>query len=218
MHEAIFRLAGTSGYATLTAEFDARVSLWCNDHSDLLQIRCPADATDDVLASVDAIAGIDDALVEGTAVVAVTNACIKECEPPTVDAHLDEHGCLLIPPLRYENGTRLCRVLALDGDRLTACYRSLLEEFNVTVDSKRTLETIPATGAPFAFEGAVPSLTRRQREVFELAYERGYYELPREATMTEIAAVLGIDRRTAEEHRRRAERKLLGAIAMRPLA
>lgn len=218
MHEATFRLAGTGGFAALTAEFDARISLWCNDHSDLLQVRCAAADAEDVLERIDEIAGVDDALVEGPTVVAVTETCIKHDETPTVDAHLNEHGCLLLPPLQYENGARLCRILALEGARLTACYRSLLEEFDVTVDAKRDLERVSPGHSPFALEGSVPALTRRQRQVFVLAYERGYYELPRETTMTEIADRLEIDRRTAEEHRRRAERKLLGALAAQQLA
>ncbi|WP_255171612.1 helix-turn-helix domain-containing protein [Natrononativus amylolyticus] len=218
MHEAIFRLAGTEGYAALTREFDARLSLWCNDHSDLLQVRCSSGDAADVLERIDAIAGVDDALVEETAVVAVTDGCIKDHDTPTVDPHLDAHGCLLLPPLTYENGARLCRVLALDADRLTACYRSLLEAFDVTVDAKRTLEVLPSVQSPFDLERNLPELTSRQREVFVLAYERGYYELPRETTMVDIAATLEIDRRTAEEHRRRAERKLLGALARHRLA
>lgn len=218
MHEATFRLSGAGAFAQLTAERDVRIALWCNDHCDLMRVRSASGEIDRVLARIDDVTGIDDALVEDGDATVITNRCVKECEGTTVDASLDAHGCLLVPPLRYEEGARLCRVLALEGDRLTNCYRDLLKTFDVTVDAKRELETVSADDRPFPFEAPVPSLSRRQRQVFTMAFERGYYELPRETTMVEIADDLGIDRRTVEEHRRRAERKLLESVVEQYLA
>lgn len=214
MHEATFRLAGAGDLARLSDEFDARISLWCNDHSDLVQLRCSPGEAEALLERLDALVGVDDAVVDGGAVVAVTTACVRAGDAPTVDAHLEEHGCLLVPPLRYADGMRHCRVLALEAERLTGLYRSLLESFDVDVGAKRELEGVPSV-SPAGFEGSAPTLTRRQRQVFGLALERGYYELPREVSMVEIAAEVGIDRRTAEEHRRRAERKVLAALSER---
>ena len=212
MHEATFRLAGTSDLARLTETFDARVSLWCNDHSDFLWIRCRPTDTAPILEVLDGIIGVEESLVDGGEIIVVTKTCIKATDGTTVDAHLDEHGCLLLPPLQYESGARLCRVLAIDAQRLTALYHSLLEEFSVTVDAKIDLETAEGV-SPFDLGGQLPPLTTRQRQVFTLALENGYYDIPRETSMEAIAAELGIDRRTAEEHRRRAESKLLGALA-----
>lgn len=211
MHEATFRLHGAGDLARLTDAFDARISLWCNDHSDLLELRCsPADA-DPILERLDAVVGIDDAVVDGGDVVAVTSTCARAGDGPAVDAHLEEHGCLLVPPLRYADGMRHCRVLALEADRLTGLYRSLLESFDVDVGAKRELEGVSNRPSD-RLQGSTPTLSRRQRQVFTLALERGYYEIPREITMAELAAEMGIDRRTADEHRRRAERKLLETV------
>ena len=214
MHEATFLLAGTGALASLTERFDARIALWCNDHSDLLQVSTRPAETDAVLERIDDTIGVEDALVEDGKVVVVTDACVKTIEGSTVDDHIGDHGCLLLPPLRYDAGNRICRVLALESDRLTACYRSLLEAFDVTVSAKRELSTGVGLDdrSPFSPVASAPALTRRQRQVFTLAYERGYYELPREISMDTIAGELGIDRRTADEHRRRAERKLLESI------
>ena len=214
MNEATFLLAGTGALASITERFDARIALWCNDHSDLLQVSTRPEATDAILEGIDEAIGVEDALVEDGEVVVVTDACVKTIDGSTVDDHIGDHGCLLLPPLRYEDGNRICRVLSLEPDRLTACYRSLLEEFDVTVSAKRELSTGVALddGSPFSPVAASPALTRRQRQVFTLAYQRGYYELPREITMDAIAGELGIDRRTADEHRRRAERKLLASV------
>tara|TARA_B100000927_G_scaffold3696_1_gene2942 strand:+ start:1557 stop:2171 length:615 start_codon:yes stop_codon:yes gene_type:complete len=39
-------------------------------------------------------------------------------------------------------------------------------------------------------------LTKRQREVFELAFRRGYWSAPREITLTELSSELGISKST----------------------
>ena len=56
------------------------------------------------------------------------------------------------------------------------------------------------------------SLTDRQREVLEVAFETGYYDVPRQASTTELAAELGLDDSTVSEHLQRAERNLLAAV------
>lgn len=54
------------------------------------------------------------------------------------------------------------------------------------------------------------SLTDRQREMVETAYEMGYYEVPREVSTEELAEELGVDGSTVSEGLQRAERNLLG--------
>jgi DNA-binding NarL/FixJ family response regulator len=53
------------------------------------------------------------------------------------------------------------------------------------------------------------TLTPRQREVLEVAFDRGYYDVPRAASASEVAAELDIDDSTVSEHLQRAERNLL---------
>ncbi len=53
------------------------------------------------------------------------------------------------------------------------------------------------------------TLTDRQREVVETAYEKGYYEVPRQASTDDVAKQLGVDPSTVAEHLQRAERNLL---------
>lgn len=55
-------------------------------------------------------------------------------------------------------------------------------------------------------------LTDRQREVLRVAYDRGYYERPREATGEDVAAELGVSVSTFTQHVRVAERNLLDIL------
>jgi hypothetical protein len=54
-----------------------------------------------------------------------------------------------------------------------------------------------------------PLLTERQRELLETAVAAGYYETPRECTLTELADRLGMAKSSLSETLRRAERRVL---------
>ena len=58
-----------------------------------------------------------------------------------------------------------------------------------------------------------PVLSDRQREVFEVAFREGYYEVPRETTQRELAAALGLATGTVGEHLQRIEANLAAAHA-----
>lgn len=53
------------------------------------------------------------------------------------------------------------------------------------------------------------ALTERQRDLLETAYERGYFEVPRDVTAEEIASAFNMDASTVTEHLQRAKRNLL---------
>lgn len=58
-------------------------------------------------------------------------------------------------------------------------------------------------------EGPAELLTERQREVLRCAYEMGYFNVPRNVTMSDIAEQFQLDKSTISEHLQRAERKIL---------
>lgn len=61
-------------------------------------------------------------------------------------------------------------------------------------------------------ETALDSLTDRQQELVELAFDQGYYDVPRATTTNELADVIELDDSTVSEHLRRAERNLIAAV------
>ena len=54
-------------------------------------------------------------------------------------------------------------------------------------------------------------LTETQREALVLAYERGYFDSPRESSLEEIADELGITQQSLSSRLRRGHRRLIGA-------
>lgn len=53
------------------------------------------------------------------------------------------------------------------------------------------------------------AVTDRQREVLRTAHEMGYYEVPREVSIADIADDMGLDPSTVAEHLQRAERNVM---------
>jgi len=213
MYEATFLVRGDVAYADATANGDARVALWCNEHCDLLHVRGDANATEAVRAAVEAAVGVADVLERGREAIVVTDACLRPHTAGNVEAYLERHDCLLLPPLRYEDGGKLVRVLTLDAANLAAFYEDLRASFDVTVRAKREVQAAAGDRAPFAADA--PALSDRQSEAITAAWDEGYYETPRETTTTALAAAMGVGRRTFEEHLRRAEAKVVGALVDR---
>jgi predicted DNA binding protein len=209
MYEAVFHIQGEGPYERATAANTTRIELWCNDHCDLLFVV--GDEDDHVLDHIRESVGVRQHLADDDRII-VTDACLKQHGEEHIEQYLTAHGCLTVPPLRYENGSKVVRVLALDAANLTAFYRDVASDHAVTVESKRELGT-PRVDAPvFSPDALLPTLSPRQREVYRTAHEQGYFELPRETTTAQVAEAVGIGRRTAEHHLRRAEKKLADAL------
>lgn len=211
MYKAVFRINGNSPYSQSTMGTDTEISLWCNDHCDLLYIT--GERQEEVLTHVRSEVGVNKQHEDDDGQVVVTEACLEEGAGNHVKPHLVANTCLLLPPWQYRDGMKIVRVLALNATSLTSFYRDISAEYTVVVESKQELTEGESKMPLFSMNTHLPTLTDRQREVFLAAYERGYYEIPRETTTTEIAEIVGVGRRTAEHHLRRAEEKFADRLA-----
>lgn len=121
---------------------------------------------------------------------------------------LGEFGCSVGRYVAQE-GTLTLVFHAPDYEQLRDIVGELREQFP-DVDIKRFVRSPSEEQSPRV---TVPvdrsKLTARQLEVLETAYEMGYFERPREANATEIAAELDINPSTFREHLAAAESKLL---------
>ncbi|QIB74708.1 transcriptional regulator [Halogeometricum borinquense] len=210
MYEATFEITDDGGYTLATEETAASLELWCNDHCDLLHIRGPD--TEAVVDRVEHLVGVRERLDRPEEVLLITDDCLRRHDTNAIEAYLVRNDCLLLPPLRYERGAKVCRVLALDSGSLTDLYRELVADGTfVDVLSKRHVNVV-SEDAPLSPSSLLPDLSPRQYDVLQLAVEDGYYEIPRGTTTEAIADRLGVSRRTAEEHLRRAENKLIDTV------
>lgn len=123
-------------------------------------------------------------------------------EAPALAEEMTEQAAELVgtcDPVIDENGATMSLVGSQDA------IRGVIREYvaaGLTPDLQKLGE----------YEGSttpIAQLTDRQREVIEIAYQEGYYEVPRQASAEDIASELQVDASTVSEHLQRAERNLL---------
>lgn len=78
-------------------------------------------------------------------------------------------------------------------------FRQVLEESNLAYELVSIVQFFEAEGL----------LTDRQHQVLETAFREGYFEVPRECTLAELAEELGVDKSTVSEILRRADGRII---------
>ncbi|THE63235.1 helix-turn-helix domain-containing protein [Salinadaptatus halalkaliphilus] len=133
-----------------------------------------------------------------------------------------EHGHLYVIAF---TAPELPESLAEEADELIGTCDPELGEREATMSLVGPQETISSTIREYETAGVSPDLdklgsydgrsqpldelTDRQQEVIQTAYDKGFYEVPREVTTEEIAVELELDPSTVAEHLQRAERNIL---------
>ena len=111
---------------------------------------------------------------------------------------------VVLPPIVYTtDGEAVFEVLG-DPDDLRGMLAGLPDRVDATVERVGEFERYRSPDA---------SLTGRQREVVRTAVEMGYYEIPREATLDDVAAELDIAASTVSDHLRKAESVVMENVA-----
>jgi len=91
-----------------------------------------------------------------------------------------------------------------EGQESFAEFRTYCQENDIPI-------AITAVHAMLPIQGEGYELTETQREALVLAYERGYFDTPREVSLEEIADELGITQQSLSSRLRRGHRRLIGA-------
>lgn len=123
---------------------------------------------------------------------------------------LGEFGC---PTHRYvaRQGTLELVFHATDYEQLQTVIAELRSRFPGT-DIRRLVRSPTGEGRSDTVFVDRGKLTARQLEVLRTAYEMGYFERPRRANATEVAAALDINQSTFSEHLVAAQTKLLADV------
>lgn len=123
----------------------------------------------------------------------------------SVNTAIGEHGFIREEPIHIHDGWEYWPVF-FSGDRpqMEDRLKDLRNQMDADV-------TITRGGGTSRTEDVwrVDNLSEGQREAFELARRRGYYEWPRNISARELADEMDISKTTFLEHLRKAESKLL---------
>lgn len=121
-------------------------------------------------------------------------------------------GFLPIGPTELHDGAECFDLLLEDREELSDAT-SILEEFgHVRIERISQEFNRRITPSAAEWQELLSSIPPRQRELLKLGLERGYFEIPREVTLEELAAEMDITKTTASNHLRKAERKLMSFL------
>jgi hypothetical protein len=103
-----------------------------------------------------------------------------------------------------------CLRITLVGD--PESLRKLLE--GTFSDAKLPYRITKLCGLEKSIDTPMDRLTIQQMRVIRLAYEEGYYSVPRKINTEKLAKLLKMDKGTVGEHLRRAERNIMDSLMM----
>ncbi|ELZ95301.1 HTH DNA binding domain-containing protein [Haloferax mucosum ATCC BAA-1512] len=115
---------------------------------------------------------------------------------------VDEHDLLLDTPIRLTRDGVVVNVLG-NHAQLRGAVSSLPDSLTDAFCVEGLSDYEPVRN------GVRSELTSRQREVLETAVESGYYDIPRQISIEELATELDCSQSTVSEHLRKVESRVL---------
>jgi len=143
---------------------------------------------------------------------------VKNCAcgkiPVSISDVVQRNSCLSIPPDVYFGGWEEHRVIGFRDTDYKKLFRELERLGPVEITQKKN---IPEKTIRDAFiiplSTVLSQLTGKQAEALMIALDLGYYNLPKKMTAEEFAVKNKVPRTTFEEHLRKAESKIMRAMA-----
>ena len=133
---------------------------------------------------------------------------------------LAKSKCIILGPVITEDESDKLTIFAPSWNAYRAFIESLPEEFEVSVKSKRTIDskTGPEIDA-FKVVGFLELkslselMSARQIEILNVAIGKGYYSKPRRITLNDLADYLDIAPATLSEHLMKIESKVMPIVS-----
>ena len=118
-------------------------------------------------------------------------------------------GYLPIGPTKLENGRECFDLLLNDRDELSDAIELLSDYGSVSVEHISDDFRREITPSRTQWQDLLSSIPPRRREILNKAVEDGYFEIPRQVTLEELADDADITKSTASNHLRKAQRQLV---------
>jgi predicted DNA binding protein len=153
------------------------------------------DAYRERIADVQSVHEFDLTPVTDTSFYSFVRAVPSDAEREWMESFA-RGSIVVVPPIVYTgDGDAMFTVLG-DSDDLRAMVTGLPDRVDATIDRVGEYDHHLSPDA---------ALTNRQRDVVATAVDLGYYEVPREATLADVADALDVAASTVSDHLRKAE-------------
>ena len=211
LHQATFRLRHECPYRALSERFsDLTIREWYLSDCQVLEISSQSSPPDGLLREIEQLGEILHQSLDDSGLHVVTQSCLCSLEESIIN-RFEAYNCLYQPPTVHREGWEHYTVIAFDELDIQALHDDLEADREIEVLSKTGLAE---TRVPHSLLAPVDQLfatmTDRQLAALRLALDNGYYEQPRNCSISDLAERTTVARATFEEHLRKAENKLIG--------
>lgn len=210
LHQASFRLRHECPYRDLSERYpDLTIREWYLSDCQVLEITSREAPPQELLDDVEQLGTVLHKNLDASGLHVVMQSCLCALEDSIME-RFEEHDCLYQPPTVHQQGWEHYTVIAFDERNIRELHGELAADRDIEVLSKTASEEMQIphsllTSVDQLFDG----LTHRQLAALRLALDSGYYEQPRQASVSELAEQTDVARSTFEEHLRKAQNKLI---------
>lgn len=128
-------------------------------------------------------------------------------EDETFFAAFEDRDLIVVPPVRFDADAEMDLTIVGVGEEIQRMLAAVPSDIEVTIDQIGTYDRRGGT--------LIGTLSGRQLEAIGAAVELGYYEVPRRASLADVAAALECAESTASVLLRRAENELFSRLVDR---
>jgi len=221
MFQVSFKVQHNCPYTRFTIKHpEVRLVEWCNNKIHVMEVDCPDIETYTRIEPdlTELLAWKGGKILKKNFLSGNLQLIVKTCRcgkmKPNISEIIERNSCLLLPPETFYGGWEEYRVIGFRENDYKKMFQELDEIGQVRISEKRVL---PEKSIKDTFMVSLSSvfadLTGRQVASLVEALESGYYQIPKKVTAKEIATKHKIPRTTYEEHLRKAESKILQAVA-----
>jgi len=219
MYEIELRFQHSCPYSNLSRKFPAvRLSLWDNLHKEFLDVRSnnrrewPKLNREIVALARDKGSRILRKDTDGQSYQLVIMTCACERKGTTLDWVM-ESDCLFIPPIMIHGGHETYHAVGFDRGAATRLLARFREKGSADITSLKEVDLRTLDQASFIpLMDPLSAMTPMQASALATSMAMGYYQMPRRTSTGKIAASLKVPRTTFQEHRKKAESKLMAAL------
>ena len=188
------------------------ISMWCLFGRELLQVPTLDEAVlKRVQKDIEKAGRVVDNWAEGRD---ARIFMLQKCTCGDLDSPWnvwEPHEFVDAPPAVYKDGWGYFRLIGFDETKTRDLFREFNNRGPTELIRKRelSLNVLPSS---VWVNSLFSELTEKQMDAVLKAHRYGYYVSPRQITTESIAKGIGLSRSTYEEHLRKAENRIMGAL------
>ncbi len=208
--EFVLKITHDCPFGNISRKFPSlKMFIWCNRENEVIEIIVEnQEEYSEVIKEASKLRGIIEEASDGQ-VHLITKPCSCSIEN-SVSRNIDEFNLLQISPIIYDQGWEYYRLLAFRHEDLQGLIQRLNEKgFTVEIIRKVPFNGSIAGALTLSADLLFSDLTQKQIDALLIAYDQGYYRLPRKADVQTIARKKRVPRTTFQEHLKKAENKLV---------